>query len=199
MSTGVRAGDVWARAETMGLWAGEDYYLQIDSHMRFAQDWDTTLIGMCELTPGAKPVLSTFCPSYTPGHRPPLDHAPIGMSFERFVTNGGIGMKPSLNPPGSTADLIRARFLCAHFIFAVSSFVEEVPYDPQLYFFGEEITLAIRAFTSGYDLYHPTQTVLSTTMLVIGLCIGVTMCRRIMWPGSGGNVMRKASSGLPAS
>jgi hypothetical protein len=30
-----------------------------------------------------------------------------------------------------------------------------VPYDPELYFLGEEITMTLRAFTSGYDLFHP--------------------------------------------
>ena len=36
-----------------------------------------------------------------------------------------------------------------------ASFVQDVPYDPELYFLGEEITLAVRAFTHGYDLFHP--------------------------------------------
>jgi hypothetical protein len=35
-----------------------------------------------------------------------------------------------------------------------------VPYDPYLYFFGEEITLAVRLWTSGYDLYHPNRLVI---------------------------------------
>jgi hypothetical protein len=50
---------------------------------------------------------------------------------------------------------LRARFLSAHFLFAPGSFVEDVPYDPDLYFLGEEITLSIRAHTHGYDLFHP--------------------------------------------
>jgi hypothetical protein len=32
-----------------------------------------------------------------------------------------------------------------------------VPYDPELYFFGEEISMTLRAFTSGYDLFHPNE------------------------------------------
>jgi len=32
-----------------------------------------------------------------------------------------------------------------------------VPYDPQVYFAGEEISLAARAFTSGYDLLYPNE------------------------------------------
>lgn len=40
-------------------------------------------------------------------------------------------------------------------MFTVGRFVEDVPYDPELYFYGEEVTLAVRAFTHGYDLFHP--------------------------------------------
>jgi hypothetical protein len=45
-------------------------------------------------------------------------------------------------------------------LFAPAAFIEDVPYDPELYFTGEEITLAIRAYTHGYDLFHPQQHIL---------------------------------------
>jgi hypothetical protein len=50
---------------------------------------------------------------------------------------------------------IPARFYSAHFTFARGSFCHEVKHDPLLYFHGEEITIAVRAFTHGYDLFHP--------------------------------------------
>ena len=37
-------GACWARAEVMKLWRGEDWFLQVDSHCRFAVGWDETLI-----------------------------------------------------------------------------------------------------------------------------------------------------------
>ena len=46
--------------------------------------------------------------------------------------------------------------LAAGFIFTSALFIEEVPYDPYLYFHGEEQSLSIRAFTKGWDIYHPT-------------------------------------------
>jgi hypothetical protein len=48
-----------------------------------------------------------------------------------------------------------ARFFSGHFCFTLGAFCREVPYDPELYFHGEEITMAVRAFTHGYDLFHP--------------------------------------------
>jgi hypothetical protein len=55
---------------------------------------------------------------------------------------------------------MRTRLVCAHFLFAPGSYVEDVPCDPDLYYSCAEITLAIRAFTHGYDLFAPGQHIL---------------------------------------
>jgi hypothetical protein len=39
-------GVCWARNLTQQLYDGEEYTLQIDSHMRFAPNWDTEMIKM---------------------------------------------------------------------------------------------------------------------------------------------------------
>ena len=41
-------GACWARAEAMKLWRGERWFLQVDSHCRFAPGWDETLIRMMD-------------------------------------------------------------------------------------------------------------------------------------------------------
>jgi hypothetical protein len=51
-------------------------------------------------------------------------------------------------------------FCSACFLFAPAKIISEVPYDPHLYFFGEEITLAVRLWTNGWDLYYPNQPIL---------------------------------------
>jgi hypothetical protein len=40
------------------------------------------------------------------------------------------------------------------FYFTLGKLVYEVPYDPYLYFHGEEQSLAIRAFTRAWDIFH---------------------------------------------
>lgn len=40
------------------------------------------------------------------------------------------------------------------FYFTKGSFLQEIPYDPQWYFHGEEQALTLRAFTSGWNIYH---------------------------------------------
>jgi hypothetical protein len=37
----------------------------------------------------------------------------------------------------------------------LGQFCKEVPHDPEYYFHGEEISIAVRAYTWGYDLFHP--------------------------------------------
>jgi hypothetical protein len=48
-----------------------------------------------------------------------------------------------------------SRFFSAHFVFAEGKFAKEVPYDPEYFFHGEEINMAVRSYTHGYDLYNP--------------------------------------------
>lgn len=158
-------GACWARAEIMKLWRGEQWFLQIDSHCRFTQGWDTKLIRMMGQTESPKPILSTYANAFTPrqanSNAPEiLSGPPQLIALETFTGEGIPKLKP-LEIPNlrSLKQPMAARFLAAGFLFAPGSFVEEVPYDPELYFFGEEISMTLRAFTAGYDLFHPIETV----------------------------------------
>jgi Glycosyltransferase (GlcNAc) len=153
-------GACWARAEVMKLWQGERWFLQVDSHCRFASGWDETLIGMMGQTGSPKPILSTYATSFTPAPTETLTGAPLQIAFQGFTAEGIPHMKPvaiadwqSLHRP------LRARFVSGGFLFAAGTFVSEVPYDPELYFLGEEASMTLRAFTHGYDLFHPSETI----------------------------------------
>ena len=151
-------GACWARAEIMKLYDGEDWYLQLDSHHRFARDWDEKLVEQAGLTGSARPVLSTYAAGFTPGQEAAAEDVTT-MEFDCFTQEGVLLPKPGMGPKSRTSP-IRARFCSAHFLFAPGSFVRDVPYDPELYFIGEEITLTVRAFTHGYDLFHPSRHIL---------------------------------------
>ena len=155
-------GACWARAEVMKLWRGETWFLQVDSHCRFKTGWDEYLVRTARALAPAKVVLSTYATAFMPGGAEVLAESPLGMAFAGFTPEGIPHMKPLALPPAGhdTGRPSRARFLSAGFLFAPGSFVEEVPYDPQLYFLGEEAALTVRAFTHGYDLLHPADTVI---------------------------------------
>ena len=57
-------GPCVARYFASKLWAGEQYFMQIDSHIWFAQNWDEKLRDMIVKAPSSKPVLSTYPPGY---------------------------------------------------------------------------------------------------------------------------------------
>jgi hypothetical protein len=149
-------GACWARAQAMSLWDGEEYFLQIDSHHRFVQDWDTLLLDQANRSAEARPLLTTYATGFDPDRPLPAADHPTAMAFHRF-TPDGIPQYRSFPRPGwaGRERPVRARFASGHLLFTLGRFVEDVPYDPELYFIGEEITLAIRAFTHGYALLHP--------------------------------------------
>jgi hypothetical protein len=153
-------GACWARSEIMKLWQGEDWFLQVDSHCRFAPGWDEMLLQAMTETSAEKPILSTYATPFTPGENEVLHGGPLQIVFQAFTPEGIPQLRPEAFPrTGYAMRPRRARFLSAGFLFAQGCFVQEVTYDPELYFMGEESAMTVRAFTHGYDLFHPSQTI----------------------------------------
>lgn len=152
-------GACWARWSIQQLYDSEKYTLQLDSHHRFVEGWDTLCINMLEglRKKSAKPLLTAYIPSFDPENDPAgRVQQPWKMDFDRFIPEGAVFFIPStIEDAASRTEPMRARFYSAHFAFADGSFAVEVQHDPEYFFHGEEISIAARAFTHGYDLYHP--------------------------------------------
>jgi len=152
-------GACWARHKIQQEYSGEDYTLQLDSHHRFVEGWDTKCISMLKKLQSEghdKPLLTSYIPSYHPNNDPDgRVNTPWGMSFDRFIPEGVIFFLPYYLKEEPKP--IPGRFYSAHFAFTLGKFCEEVPHDPSFYFHGEEITIAVRAFTHGYDIFHPNE------------------------------------------
>lgn len=149
-------GVCWARSLIQGLYQGEEYTLQLDSHHRFAPHWDETLIEMMKLTGSPKPLLTAYTASFDPDNDRALDPTPYMMVPERFTSDGIILFLPSEIPGWQKLHKpIPARFVSGHFFFTYGQHCREYKYDPNIYFAGEEISLSICSYTLGYDLFHP--------------------------------------------
>ncbi len=152
-------GACWARHKADALWQGEDYVLRIDSHMRFAEGWDEKLLAMLAKCPSEQPVLSSYPPGYTPPDTlsPPTVSAIYARGFDDdgmlTVHAKAIAVKDAPAIPERTA------FCAAGLLFASSRILDDVPYDPHLYFKGEEATMAVRLWTSGWDIFSPNDVV----------------------------------------
>jgi Glycosyltransferase (GlcNAc) len=147
-------GACWARSQCAARYEGEDFILQLDSHHRFIKDWDATLIDMMGLVPSRKPILTTYPPAYSPDGY--FSEQPTKVGFDAFTAQGPISTIaiPMTNFTDVDAP-IPSRFFAGGFSFSIGRFLEDVPPDPQLYFRGEENSVCVRAFTQGYDLFHP--------------------------------------------
>ena len=151
-------GACWARAAIMGLYDGEDHFLQLDSHHRFAQDWDVEALAQLERTGSAKPILTAYATAFRPDDPDSFGTEPMQMDFDRFTPEGIVLFRPSVIPGWRERDRpVRARFLSGHFLFAPGAFVREVPYDPRALLHGRGDHAAVRAYTHGWDFFHPTE------------------------------------------
>ena len=158
-------GVCWARHQVQQLYQGEDYTLQIDSHMRFEKEWDKTLIQMIkglQKKGYKKPLLTGYVSSFNPENDPnERVREPWRMVFDRFIPEGAVFFLPETIPNWKDlTEPVTTRFYSAHFCFTLGKFAEEVQHDPEFYFHGEEISIAVRAYTHGYDLFHPHKVVI---------------------------------------
>ena len=150
----------WARSIINEiLLDNEDYVLQLDSHHRFAEHWDTTLINLHSLleAQGHKPILTGYLPLYTPFNDPEgRSNEPWQQQFAAFYPHGTIFIRPGLLQGYESMDTPpMSRFLSGHFCFARSEWAKEIKHDPNIYFSGEELNLTVRSYTHGYDMFHP--------------------------------------------
>jgi len=158
-------GACWARYLIQQLYEGEDYTLQIDSHMRFAPNWDDELIKMIKQLQKKgykKPLLTGYVSSFDPDNDPGgRVQDPWRMTFDRFIPEGAVFFLPETIPGWQNlTEPVTSRFYSAHFCFTLGPFAKEVQHDPDYYFHGEEISIAARAYTWGYDLFHPHKTLI---------------------------------------
>ncbi|MCC8395692.1 hypothetical protein LJ656_24215 [Paraburkholderia sp. MMS20-SJTR3] len=151
-------GACWARNLLQQRYRGERYTLQLDSHHRFIDAWDAAAIEMLESLrdKSAKPVLTTYLPMYDPENNGRNDDVPFVMAYSSFSKEGVVLFNSKRLADWDRLERpVRTRFYSAHFAFADGHFAETVQHDPNYFFLGEEISIAVRAFTHGYDLYSP--------------------------------------------
>jgi hypothetical protein len=160
-------GAGYARKIAMELYDEEDYFFQIDSHMRFAKGWDTKLkemISICQKEQGTdKIILSQFPAPYeifTDGTEnfPIADEDfwsdPSWTSVVNTATGVWAGHREKIenkNKPHYSHTVLGA------LIFAPGYITKEIPYDERISFMGEELCFAIRAYTRGWHIYAPNE------------------------------------------
>ena len=153
-------GVCWARSVCMSLYQNEDWYFQIDSHMLFDPHWDEWYINQCKALEEqhSKPIISGYPKSFWIEKGTPVRDPEQGARVHlippdaKFADNALIVFIDAkllkITKP------LKAWHVAAGCLFTRGNFVNEIPYDPQIYFEGEEQTIGLRSFTHGWDIFH---------------------------------------------
>ena len=156
-------GPTFARYLCSGLWNGEEYYLQIDSHTTFIKDWDEKIINMIKELKNRnlslKPVLSYY----------PIDVININeknnqmphIHSAEYNKNGILVLSTAIYTDINN-DYKPSYFMSAGFFFCESNFLNDIPFDPTLddLFEGEEILTSVKFYTNGWDVFTPKENII---------------------------------------
>lgn len=153
-------GPTYARFLCSTLYNNEEYFLQIDSHCLFVEDWDVLLIGMVldlKKQGVQKPCISHYSPNYTDYQPKPDPKNPISTICKAWFTDTNL---ISLQGAGwvQPDDLPRPNaYIAAGMFFCEGKFIHDIPFDPELdfLFIGEELLLSARFYTHGWDIFTP--------------------------------------------
>ena len=162
-------GPCWARGRLQSFFNNEDYFLQIDSHTQFNEGWDVRLINELQKIEGnksqgdyhAKSIITSYPRSFKVVDLPSATFELNAIDkntqilayradslFSRSSFSRQVGISCQHN------EITHGCLLAAGCIFSRGAFVKDIPYDPNYYFYGEELSMALRAFTNGYSLFH---------------------------------------------
>ena len=157
-------GPFFARYVASKLWEGQAFFMQVDSHSHFRQNWDKIAIDMLRTT---RTFPHAIVSNYPPGHENGFDgmqpgkYTPEALCDVHFA-DGIMRLEHTnrqglVDPMKQYNDPARSLFIAAGFFLAHASFLRDVKYDPLLpyIFMGEEIIMSARAYTAGWDVYAP--------------------------------------------
>lgn len=162
-------GAGYARSIAMDLYSGQDYFFQIDSHTIFEKDWDLLCVSEFkkaqEISKNDKIILSYFPPPFFIESNGtisfptkdlervpyPTKQKPFNNKRNEWTAKRIEFLDKSFKNPEESSTVLGG------FIFSTGEITEQIPYDPEISFFGEEVCFAMRAWTRGWDIYSPSK------------------------------------------
>ena len=149
----------WARSVVYKkFFKNQDFVLQVDSHCRFAKNWDTELKNMWKGLNDKKWVISHYPSHFDPKNEILKGDYFIKFKIEWFNDNSWFQRQKSISSYEIPENPVKTAFIAWWFIFGPWKMIKEVPYDPYLYFYWEESVYAARLWTNWYNIYAPNKT-----------------------------------------
>ena len=147
-------GPCFARQIATSLYKGEHFFMQIDSHTTFADNWDEKIKTMWKAKENPRAVFSHYPKDMESKN---TTNVPVNCN-SRLGTDGmpmfyAVELKPN--------DRRRTYFIGAGFLFGHGQMLFDVPFDPELdmLFQGEEVLYSARLYTHGYDVFAPSENI----------------------------------------
>jgi len=159
-------GPTWARYLCTTLFNNQDYFFQIDSHTLFDKDWDFKCMKMIDeikTNTGSKDVvISHYPPSYEDHNNKNINKKIVTSICRGFFNDRNMISFMGAENVDMTNHYVKTPYIAAGMFFCEGKCLKDVPYDPNLpnLFVGEEILHSARIWTSGYDIYSPTEVVI---------------------------------------
>ena len=163
-------GCCWARSVGQTLWNNEDYYFQLDSHIGFDPGWDGLMhTAMKHLMEHHERPLITNMPYALQAKDDDIRNNPVEKLRDAnefatltrvcrpvqkdalFKDNYFVGVQCDYVPK---RNFVPGYMVAAGCLFTLGKWAEEVPYDPHIFFEGEEQSIALRSWTHGYNIFH---------------------------------------------
>jgi hypothetical protein len=155
-------GSCYARYLCQQMIDDEEYIFQVDSHMRFVKHWDNKMIERLLSLNDPKACISFYPPSCTEEMMTlPLDDKKFdepGFGGIMYTT----GFRPNSIFTCSYSTSIDSKstkapaknpIISAGNFFSFSDVHREVLHDPEMYFYGDEMPMAVRIYTHGWNNY----------------------------------------------
>lgn len=154
-----------ARYECNLMYEGEDFVFHTDAHMRFARFWDVAIIDQWRLCGSDGAVVTEYAKPFGAD----LLGVPVDDGvFTGLASVGGRLLTARFFPKHEPEASLRAEsvsfrgpepvlgaFIAAGWLFCRGEVDAQVPVDPKMHFFGDEMGMCVRYWTHGFDIYQP--------------------------------------------
>ena len=160
-------GPAYARGIIFDMFSNEDYFFQIDCHTRFYDNWDVKIINCFN---ECKKINDKAIISHYPVNINDIgkkDNIIVNISTVRCI-DINMGIKTHGRFVNTSSCPKKSWGISAAMLFFDRKAYSDVPFDKDIYFglqFEEQVVLAARYWTSGYDIFTPNTHIIATEYL----------------------------------
>lgn len=162
-------GPAYARAIIYDMFKDEDYFFQMDCHSRCFDKWDTKIINSFK---ECKKISNKCIISYYPINIINMNNSKNLLNIVNISTVRCIDIKQGIKTHGRFVNISecpkKSWGISAAMLFFDKETYNEIKFDKDIYFgeqFEEQVVLAARYWTYGYDIFTPTKHIISTEYL----------------------------------